>query len=134
MSELSVFEIMTPAPHTINADVPVIKAMHLMRDLSVRHLPVLRAGNLVGMITDRDLKLAASLGKGTDWIVEDLMTSDPIAVTRDVPVLKIIETMIEKKVGSIVVTDAAHHVHGIVTTIDALCFLKELMIRDREMR
>ena len=47
-------EFMTREPMTIGADQRLDVALAMMRAMSVRHLPVLDAGRLVGLLTDRD--------------------------------------------------------------------------------
>ena len=47
---------MTTTPHTIGAEQPLDKAMTMMREYKIRHIPVLDGGRLVGIISDRDLK------------------------------------------------------------------------------
>ncbi len=57
---MTVKELMTPNPITIDPDAPLGTAMAVMRDNEVRHLPVVdEAGRLFGIITDRDLRSAA---------------------------------------------------------------------------
>jgi acetoin utilization protein AcuB len=52
---------MTPMPHTIGSDQSLQKAHELMREFKIRHLPVLKGGKLVGILTDRDIALVETL-------------------------------------------------------------------------
>jgi len=55
-SRVKVMEIMTPAPLiTIDLDAPTKEAARLMREHSIRRLPVMKSGALVGIITSKDL-------------------------------------------------------------------------------
>ena len=63
---------MTVLPHTIGADQSLAKAEKMMTELHVRHLPVLDGGKLVGILTDRDVRL-----------VESFKDVDPEKVTVD---------------------------------------------------
>jgi acetoin utilization protein AcuB len=57
---MKVKELMTADPITIDPDAPLGTAMAVMRDKTVRHLPVVdEAGRLLGIVTDRDLRSAA---------------------------------------------------------------------------
>lgn len=47
-------EVMTPAPDTISADDMAIEALRLMDDGGFRHLPVLKDGQVVGVVSRRD--------------------------------------------------------------------------------
>ncbi len=47
---------MTRQVVTVAPTESVLHAMHLMRDRGIKHLPVLKDGRLVGVISDRDIK------------------------------------------------------------------------------
>ena len=55
---------MTPFPHWIDADEPLLAARDLMQQHHVRHLPVKDKGRLVSVITDRDVKFATDPALG----------------------------------------------------------------------
>jgi len=46
-------DVMTAAPHTIEPDVPLGYALMIMHDKGFRHLPVIDAGQLVGIVSAR---------------------------------------------------------------------------------
>ena len=50
-----VSEYMTPAPEVLRPDSELADATHLMLELGIRHLPVVRSGRLVGVLSIRDL-------------------------------------------------------------------------------
>ena len=112
---------MTVMPHTINQDVSVHTALQMMREHNFRHLPVLKGGKLVGVLTDRDIKLAASFVKaGEDsstLSVEQVMTPDPFCVTPEASLEPVVAQMAEHKYGCAVVIDGGHVV-GVLTTVD----------------
>lgn len=58
-------KFMTTTPHSIGVEQPLSRAHAMMREHGVRHLPVLHAGKLLGMLTERDLQLVESL-EGVD--------------------------------------------------------------------
>lgn len=51
----TVAEIMTPDPDTLEADDPAMNALTMMREHNYRHLPVVKDGKPVGMVSIRDL-------------------------------------------------------------------------------
>lgn len=53
--DFPVTEFMTPNPETIDAEAPIAFALHKMHAGDFRHLPVERDGNLVGMVSLRDV-------------------------------------------------------------------------------
>ena len=119
---------MTTSPHSIGVDQPLSRAHQFMREHAIRHLPVLKGGKLVGMISDRDLHLVESL-KGVDpekVLVEDAMSSIIYCVAPDQPLDEVVSTMAEHKYGSAVVMQN-DKVVGIFTTVDACRTLAELL-------
>ena len=48
-------DVMTPSPLTIGADDSILAAAALMGERSIRHLPVVEGGNLVGIVSIRDV-------------------------------------------------------------------------------
>jgi acetoin utilization protein AcuB len=123
-------EHMTPSPHTIARNQPLSAAQQSMRQHQVRHLPVLDGGRIVGILSQRDLLLIESLPgvNPTDVLVEEAMVQDVFTVTPDAPIGEVIETMIDRKVGSAVVSEG-ERVVGVFTTIDALRALHRLLER-----
>src|SRR5262245_15152268 len=88
---------MTSMPHTIGRDILVKTAQSVMREYNIRHLPVQEGGRLVGILSDRDVKLAASLKGAEDLRVEDVMTESPFAVRPDAPLDEVAFEMAERK-------------------------------------
>lgn len=48
-------DVMTPAPLTVTPDVGILDAAQLMGERNLRHLPVVEGGNLVGIVSIRDV-------------------------------------------------------------------------------
>lgn len=104
-----------------------------MREMGARQLPVLEDGKLVGILSERDLLLLATL---TDVDpsripVRSAMQTDVYGVGRDTPLDEVATTMARHKYGSAVVW-SGREVVGIFTTVDAMRALAD-MVR-REMR
>lgn len=125
MSE-TIAKYMTAVPHSIGAKQPLGKAVEFMRDHRVRHLPVLHGGELVGILSDRDVVLLEGLsGALSDEIlVEEAMTSEPYAVPGTTPLAEVLKVMADRKIGAAVVIDD-NHVVGIYTSTDAVRMLAE---------
>ncbi len=120
-------KVMTSMPHTIGDDIPIKKALEQMREYNIRHLPVQKAGKLVGVVTDRDLKLAASFSGSADLSVEDVMTPDPYAVVPEAALDQVAFEMAEKKYGCAIVQQSNGKVVGIFTAVDAMRVLGEVL-------
>jgi acetoin utilization protein AcuB len=123
---------MTISPVVISSDRTLSEARRLMRERNIRHLPVVDAGVLVGVVSQRDLYLLETL-KGVDpssEIVREAMTNDPYTVPPDALLEEVATVMAENKYGSAVVVDRGT-VIGVFTTVDALRTLATLMRRRR---
>jgi acetoin utilization protein AcuB len=113
---------------TIGDQQPMSVAHDMMREQRIRHLPVLHQGKVVGIVTDRDLRLVETL-KDVDpakVAVSEAMTPDPYVVTPEASLDEVVSTMAIKKYGSAVVSDNGHVV-GIFTTVDACSAFAELL-------
>lgn len=133
---MKVVDVMTKDPLTIAPSETVGEAEELMAENGIRQLPVVENHELVGIITDRDVRsfLAGSLlsaanereqSLGTK--VSDLMTTDPLTLEPDDELQNAVELLVEQKVGGVPVVDAKEGLVGIVTYVDVLrCFLNRL--------
>jgi acetoin utilization protein AcuB len=121
---------MTASPFPVARDQSLTVAHRMMRDHKIRHLPVLEGGGIVGLVSQRDLALIESLPdvNPVEVLVEDAMVEDLFTVSPDAPIAEVIETMIERKLGSALVCEH-DRVVGVFTTIDALRALHELLER-----
>jgi acetoin utilization protein AcuB len=111
--------LMTPAPHTIGIRQTIEEATRRMRQAHIRHLPVLAGGRLVGMLSDRDARLVEALDVPERVRVEEVMSPDPFAVAPEDDLKRVVEIMVDRKLGSAVVLEE-ERVVGIFTTTDAL--------------
>lgn len=98
------------------------QAHEIMREHGIRHLPVLDAGKLVGMVSQRDLYLIESLpgGDPEEIPVEDAMSEPVYVVAPEAPVDDVVEHMADHKLGSAVIVNRRGVVEGVFTTVDAL--------------
>lgn len=119
---------MTTDIQTIGDEQPMSVAHRMMRELHIRHLPVLHQGQIVGVVTDRDLHLVETFQDvdPTKISVSEAMTQDPYVVGPDAPLDEVVATMAAKKYGSAIVTDHGHVV-GIFTTVDACTAFADLL-------
>lgn len=112
---------MSPSPHSVGRDQTLEVAHSMMRTHAVRHLPVLEAGKLVGLVSQRDLYLVETLRDVDPAVVrvEDAMSQDVYCVQPDDVLEDVAETMADQKFGCAVVMDH-QKVVGLFTTTDAL--------------
>jgi acetoin utilization protein AcuB len=122
MTKTTIREYMTPSPHTIGADQMLDVASELMRKHKIRHLPVLRGGGVVGILSQRDVALISGLPSVTpsEVPVEDVMSEEVYSVGAETPLDEVAATMAAHKYGAALVVAERDHVIGVFTTIDAL--------------
>ncbi len=112
-------------------------ADELLRLHRIRHLPVVRNGKLVGLITHRDL-LRAAAQRGTDpaqqplW-ASDVMVRDVTAVKPDTSAREAVKLMLDNKYGCLPVVGADGELLGILTEADIVRFAQHL-IEDMDRR
>jgi acetoin utilization protein AcuB len=119
---------MTTIPHTIGADQTLAKAEKMMTEHRVRHLPVLDGGKLVGILTDRDVRLVESFKDvdATEVKVDEAYTPEPYITSPGASLAEVCAKMAEKKFGCVLVVDNQKLV-GIFTWVDALRAFDELL-------
>jgi acetoin utilization protein AcuB len=98
-------------------------AYRTMREKGFRHLPVVEGERLVGVITDRDLRLATSalapVPFGADASVSAVMCPEPLTADAGDAVEDAARVMRERKIGCLPVVEDGR-VIGIITGIDLL--------------
>ncbi|MBI2876846.1 MAG: CBS domain-containing protein [Candidatus Tectomicrobia bacterium] len=122
---------------TVKEDDSLQKAFNLMKKSAIRHLPVVRGEELVGIITDRDLrqamvpvevnekgKEAYRLPKGA--LVEEHMTQNVLTVTPFTDIEVAARLIYMHKIGGLPVVEEGKLI-GIITETDILGIFIEMM-------
>lgn len=121
----TVADAMTAMPHSIAAHESIKHARRLMKEHGIRHLPVTKDGKLIGLLSDRDLRVAeAASSSRIELAVEDILISEPFAVEPTASLNAVARAMAEGKYGSAVVLDHGQ-ILGVFTTTDALLALAD---------
>lgn len=119
---------MTPFPYFVDAGDSLRVARTLMVRHEVRHLPVKEGDTLVGVLTDRDLKRALDPDLGLppkdELFVRDACVPDAYTVDTSAPLDRVLEEMVSRHMGSVIVTSHGR-LAGIFTTTDACRILCE---------
>ncbi len=114
---------------TVEADQTLAEAYRLMRENDIRHLPVMRAERLAGIVSDRDLRFATSALHPTpfsdDALVEGVMMREPHTAAPGDPVEEAAREMHRFRIGCLPVLDEGTLV-GMVTVTDLLAALVRL--------
>ena len=127
---MNVQDIMTANPITVGLEMPVLDAQKLMRTQRIRHLLVTDHHRLVGIVTDRDVRLSlpSSATSLSVWelnylvarlTVEEVMTRVVIIVEPQRDAGDAARIMLDHKIGALPVIDGEVIV-GIVTETDML--------------
>jgi len=127
---MTVKELMTPNPITTGPDTPVLEARQLMIQKRIRHLLVADGGKLLGIVTDRDIRLnlpspATSLSVWevnyllARMTVESAMTTSVVVVSPRHDAKEAASLMLDHKIGALPVVDGGRLV-GIITETDLL--------------
>jgi len=135
-SWMKVIDVMTRDPITLSPTETVGQADELMTQNKFRQIPIVMNKELVGIVTDRDIRsfLSGSLlasphdrDRAFNTRIREIMTSEPITVSPEDDLQEVIELLIEEKMGGIPVVDDNEGLVGIVTYVDVLrCFLNRL--------
>lgn len=121
-------EYTTPNPITASEEASVEDLSTLMQENGIRHVPIVRGGNVVGVVSERDLRLVAGLKLAEKNFVRaaDIMAPNPVMVDREDSLDDVAFEMSEKKIGSVMVMDEDNELYGIFTATDALNALIEI--------
>jgi acetoin utilization protein AcuB len=120
-------EYTTRDPVVVAPDTKVEEVIAIFRKFRFRHLPVVKDGKAVGIISDRDILLARPMGVAGIIRAAEVMTSNPYAVEIDAPLDEVAQELAHQKLGSALVFDKAGNFYGIFTATDALNALVELL-------
>jgi CBS domain-containing protein len=125
---MRVRDLMTAKPITVDPETPMLEARKRMLEERIRHLVVIDDARVVGIVTDRDVRLnlpspATSLSV---WEINYLlmgvtvggvMTTSVIVVDPDRPIAEAARIMMDHKIGALPVVEEGRLV-GIVTESD----------------
>jgi len=132
-------DIMTEKPLTVTEKASIGEALAMLGEAGIRHLPVVRGSDIVGILSDRDFT-----GLGVALVndirsydafrgrlsrpVSTLMTGGVITVDRDAEVSEIVELMLEEKLSAVpVVESGTTQLVGIVSYVDILKVAQPLL-------
>ena len=130
---------MSTPPVTIIPEIPFQDALKLMREKGYRRLPVVsRSGELVGIVSERDLLYATPSPASSLSVwelnyllsqlqVREIMTKHVITTTPETPIEDAAEVMATRKIGGLPVVDESNYVVGVITETDIFKALVEML-------
>lgn len=121
-------DVMTQRPLTGSVSSSLSEVMETMLDRDIRHLPIVAGDELVGMISDRDLRqfsraLLSDNGHAKAQLsapISKMMSSDVLTADPEDNLDELIDLMVENKVGAVPIVDGDGALVGIVSYIDIL--------------
>ena len=101
-------------PVTIEPDAPIHRAVALMREHAISGIPVVQKGQLVGILTNRDLRFEKNL----EQRVEQVMTRDLVTARVGVTIEEAKELLHRHRIEKLLVVNDAFELKGLVTIKD----------------
>ena len=128
---LIVNDLMTPNPKFVTPETSLSQVMRIMQKEGFRQLPVVQDEKLVGIITDRDVRIAVNFSPNQQEHEEqkqelqklktgDYMTTDPVTVPIDMPAYRAAEILRLYKFGALIVVNKREEAVGIISVTDFL--------------
>jgi len=132
---MKVANVMTNHPISVSPEDSIQQVREIMDEENIRQLPVINEKELIGIITDRDIRSFLG-GRSLSYLEEQevametkvatVMTDKPITLSPDDDLREAVELLLEEKVGGIPVMDPYVGLIGIITYVDVLrCFLEQ---------
>ena len=118
---MQISSVMTPCPYTIHASASIDEALEMMGVRGIRHLPVVENGDLLGVLSERDIAVAKNVCDTSGYcpLVGDICHKDPLVADGDATVAEVAKEMAEEKAEVALIADSEGNFLGIFTTIDA---------------
>jgi CBS domain-containing protein len=131
---ITVSEFMTKDLVTVREGDDLALAESLLKLSGVRHLPVVRDGRLVGMLTPRDLLASGHAGRPSarDAPVGQAMVKEPGSVVPSTSLAAAARIMLEKKLDCLPVCEEGGPLLGLITEADFVRFAADV-VRDLDL-
>lgn len=113
-------------PITIHRTALLQEAVELMKEFNIRHLPVIDGGELVGFITESDLRQFSFAAMVEDIPVHQVMVANPITVDVNTGIDVAAKIIHDNKIGGLPVLEDGKLV-GVITASDVLSAFIEVM-------
>lgn len=127
---MKVRDLMTASPHTLAPGATLGDALAVMGKHGIRHLPIVENNRIVGLISERDVKMALgpdSMSMDLDQIdprqadgpVDWFMVDGVLTVNAEAPLGAACRLFVTTKIGALPVVEGGKLV-GILSVIDLL--------------
>lgn len=140
-ASVSIAEVMTRHPITARPYQPVLEAVALMTERGFKHVPIVDDdGRLVGIVSDRDIRTAIGdpaealhrdLSELEELPISTVMSTPAESVGEDAPLVEVAHRLAHESIGALPVVDAGGRVVGIVSYVDVVRNLLDLVTTRR---
>lgn len=115
---MKVNQYMSRSVVTVTPQTEFHRAFDLMRSRNIHHLPVVDGGQVVGMVAERDLLLAAANFGSSEVPVGEIMRGPAICVGESALLKEAARLLVVRHIGSLPVLDSRKALVGIITETD----------------
>lgn len=123
--------VMTVDVTSVTPETTLEKAHALMRELDVRHLPVVHGGRVVGIVSDRDLLAGGTRKRGRVTVpkgrVRRVMSRVTLTKGPGATISELAHLMIDEKIDAVPIVDGQRRLVGLVTSSDLLRLLTDVV-------
>lgn len=120
---------MTRDVYYVDPHEDIVSVWEMMRKLVIRHVPVLDSSRPVGMISDRDILLRATLEKGALIVpsleARTIMTTPVVTCLASASISAVGLHMLSHKIDSVVIVDDDGGLAGLLTSSDFIHLMLE---------
>ncbi len=124
-------ELMEKKVVSLGTNSSLMDAASVMHEHNIRHLPVVEHNEVVGIVSERDLRgfleelyestaETADTSRRKSMSIAEVMQIKPLTVDPSADMVDVIDLMIDNKVGAIVVADELGQLRGIISYEDIL--------------
>jgi acetoin utilization protein AcuB len=111
---------------TIHPEKTITDALNVMKQNSIRHLPVVDGHKFVGFVSEFDLREVRLLPMSEDIRVQDVMIKDPVTIGPEDSLEDAARLIFSHKIGGLPVLEHGKLV-GVITSKDILAAFIEIM-------
>jgi len=122
----SIKSVMTPFPYSVDASEEISRAKEMMAKHGIRHLPVVKDGALVGVVSADDIQHRIDVAGSDTPLVGDVHLADVHIVALSAPVDRVLREMVSRHLEAALVVKG-DKLAGIFTITDALRSFAEFL-------
>jgi acetoin utilization protein AcuB len=137
---MEVNEIMHTDVAVLTPQASLKDVADLMRDRDIRHVPIVEGGRVVGIVSDRDIRLYISdlfesqgetnfEANRKALSIRNVMQSKPVQVDPSADVSEVVDLLLEYRIGAVLVADTQGMLRGIVSYEDILRAYRDIEVQ-----